>query len=379
MKIKMNKTVLLTGLLTSVVGLVGCSSNTTQVKEIVDIDKQNYTMESVKKNSTPVDYLEKTNIKFQNYKYGDRYIGLVVDLMVHEDKPIYELGISIPAGNRNKIAFKEQLNLAINSIGFTDKDVETIYSKIDECLSDEYLNSEKITKKIEEDNFIIEKLLKNKESKVTMTLESPDRYDCLIRVQIETNKNNIDEYLKSSKIKFNYADYINSKNGLNLSQSVFGEDCVSLGLIIPLKNIKDTEFRDQLELMVKSVGGTDKDFKKALSVIDSKLNADKTIIVKISNDFDINIDIQESEWRGGAQVYINITNDPIDFDEDFADNFIVIDKDSDVNVIDITASSDDNEIDVYADFDDNEIYEDSIDDIFSKFKDLEIKNYGVSS
>lgn len=310
---------------------MGCSSDTTDVNksdnindklniiDTVDISKQSYTLESIKKNPVTVDYSEKTNLIFNSYRYEDIFTGLGIevhkynedeasifsgfmDLSIEfgsDDYKYEKLGyftIRIPVVSKEDLAFKEQLSLMIKSIGYTNKDAENIYSQIEE-----YFNNEKVVEENKEKSHIEVNLLRDEYSKVTMYLDDIYTDDGMIEVFIKTSNDNLESYLKSSKIKFQRVDYRNSNTNLNLSQ--LSSD---FSLDIPLKNINDKEFREQLELMIKSVGGSDEDFKKTLAIIEGKLKLNEEKEIKITDNYIVYVNLVKGNYISEDEVCVEV-------------------------------------------------------------------------
>lgn len=285
---KFNKTILLTGLFVSAIGLVGCSSGTADINKAVDINKQTSTIESVKKNSALADYTSKSGLIFDWYNYYDEYSGLEIQLNVDQDENASGINILLPVISKEDLAFKEQLSLAINAFGGTDDVLKSIYNKIEECLDETSNTNEQIQEELTLMPSYNIDIPDNKDLKVAVSINNPGKHDALIRIVIDGNKDGAYKYVESSKIKFQTAERLNLDTNLTVSQYSY-TDGVNINLSIPLENIKDTEFRNQLKIAIQSIGGTDEDFKNTISTIESKLDVDVVNNIKTDNNSIIDV------------------------------------------------------------------------------------------
>lgn len=309
---KFNKTILLTGLFVSAIGLVGCSSGTADINKAVDINKQTSTIESVKKNSALADYTSKSGLIFDWYNYYDEYSGLEIQLNVDQDENASGINISLPVISKEDLAFKEQLALAINAFGGTDDVLKSIYNKIEECLDETSNTNEQIQEELTLMPSYNIDIPDNKDLKVAVSINNPGKHDALIRIVIDGNKDGAYKYVESSKIKFQTAERLNLDTNLTVSQYSY-TDGVNINLSIPLENIKDTEFRNQLKIAIQSIGGTDEDFKNTISTIESKLDVDVVNNIKTDNNSIIDVTLidvaADTDFKNYyIDVYLGINN-----------------------------------------------------------------------
>lgn len=312
MKIKMNKSILLTGLFASAIGLVGCSSNTTDVNKSVESNKEISTDKTSSKNNENeilANYLYNSGMKFNSYNYFDEEVeGLFIDVNRDTEPESYGITLNVPVSHRNHKVFKQHLDFIMNSLGITNKESKSVYNQIEESLDEEYLKANKDAYTEEGFIYLTRELLDKEGLFVSMNITDPDKEDGLISIFFEASQEAIDKYLETSNLNFRNVYYSNNDN--LLSEELFNEDnSISIRLSVPLEKIKDSEFRERIKNAINAIGGTDKDFEKTISKIDSKLKPEVENTISVTDNYKISVTLMDNAYDSDYDdyyVYVDI-------------------------------------------------------------------------
>lgn len=280
--IKNNKIVLASALVSSMM-LIGCSN-----KDVENTGESNKSGTQVNSTTNEVSAskdlsqvnLLKTGMKFNEASYFSEdetfYVGVNLISSNHSGQ---EISINLENLDIENETFKQEVKLAVNSVGGTDADFDNIMKKFNEFVK----NSE--TAEDKKEFYEFEQIALNDTTSIELSLNI---FEDRKAIGVILSSEDVTKYLESTNLKFNSTTYSNDdlysnpEDLIEVEQSLH-EDSFNISVGAHLSKKDDPTFKEYLDAAFKYFSVSEKHIEKINAKIASGENLADDEIIEGSN------------------------------------------------------------------------------------------------
>lgn len=285
------KQIILAGVLLSSITLMGCNSKDVEKVEMGSTSSadENTTVERIAK----IDYLDKTDLKFNSHLYSDGEIGVTSDLKsISEDAKINIYGHT---KYKDSEKFRTQVTLAMQACGGTEKDANDLLEKINYYMSDDFIKSKEAEEYINVGGDFYKGIDINDSLSIwimILGITSPEDDPYRSIEIVFSPKKDHSEYISNSKLDFNYYKHENEyfSVGFNPFVPEFTIDVLE-------GSIENSDFNKELELIISLLGGDSKTLDEIRSVFKNAKKENEYVDVFIGEKYKLVIGLQPAPLK----------------------------------------------------------------------------------